>query len=85
MESNKPLTPIQRVMQLRGVSMRELAGLSGESTALVCYIARGLAHCPTYAQLERVRQVHGLPAGVSVHKGADEYSALIAMEPPKEK
>ena len=57
MESNKPLTPIQRMMQLRGVSMRELAGLSGESTALVCYIARGLAHFPTYAQLEQKAQL----------------------------
>lgn len=53
MEGNKPLTPFQRQMQLRGTSMRELAGLSGESTALICYIARGLAHFPTYEQLER--------------------------------
>lgn len=59
MESNKPLTPIQRMMQLRGVSMRELAGLSGESTALVCYIARGLAHFPTYAQLEQCARYMG--------------------------
>lgn len=59
MDSKKPLTPIQRMMQLRGVSMRELAGLSGESTALVCYIARGLAHFPTYAQLERCARYMG--------------------------
>lgn len=59
MEINKPLTPIQRVMQLRGVSIRELAGLSGESTALVCYIVRGLAHFPTYAQLERCTKYMG--------------------------
>lgn len=59
MESDKNLTPIQRVMQLRGVSIRELAGLSGESTALICYIARGLAHFPTYAQLERVSKHMG--------------------------
>lgn len=59
MEINKPLTPIQRVMQLRGVSIRELAGLSGESTALICYIARGLAHFPTYAQLERCAKYMG--------------------------
>lgn len=59
MESDKNLTPIQRVMQLRGVSIRELAGLSGESTALICYIARGLAHFPTYAQLERVSKYMG--------------------------
>ena len=58
-ESNKPLTPFQFQMQLHGVSMRELAGLSGESTALICYIARGLAHFPTYAQLERCARYMG--------------------------
>lgn len=59
MESNKPLTPIQRVMQLRGVSIRELSWLTGESTALICYIARGLAHFPTYAQLEQCARSMG--------------------------
>lgn len=53
MESNNTLTPFQRMMQLRGVSIRELAGLADESTALICYIARGLAHFPRYEQLER--------------------------------
>lgn len=62
MESNKPLTPFQFQMQLRGISIRELAGLSGESTALICYIARGLAHFPTYEQLERcARYMGGTP------------------------
>ena len=59
MESNKPTTPIQRIMQIRGVSIRELAGLSGESTALICYITRGLARFPTYEQLERCAKYMG--------------------------
>jgi len=59
MESSKDMTPIRRVMQLRGVSIRELAGLSGESTALICYITQGLAHFPTYEQLERCAKYMG--------------------------
>ena len=59
MEAEKKMTPFRRVMQLRGVSIRELSGLSCESTALVCYIAQGLAHFPTYAQLERVTKYMG--------------------------
>lgn len=59
MENNKPATPFQFQMQLHGVSMRELAGLSGESTALICYIARGLAHFPRYEQLERCARYMG--------------------------
>ncbi len=59
MENSKPLTPFQFQMQLHGVSMRELAGLSGESTALICYIARGLAHFPRYEQLERCARYMG--------------------------
>lgn len=65
MENNRPLTPLQYQMQLRGVSMRELAGLSGESTALICYIARGLARFPTYEQLERCTRYMGcMPSDV---------------------
>ena len=56
---NKTLTPFQYQMQLRGVSMRELAGLTGESTALICYIARGIAHFQTYEQLERCARYMG--------------------------
>ena len=55
----KHMTPIRHVMQLRGVSIRELAGLSGESTALICYITQGLAHFPTYEKLERVARYMG--------------------------
>ena len=55
----KNMTPIRRVMQLRGVSIRELAGLTGESTALICYITQGLAHFPTYKKLEQVAKYMG--------------------------
>jgi len=53
MESNKAVTPIQQRMADANVTVRDLAGITGESTALVSYVSRGLAHFPTYAQLER--------------------------------
>ena len=50
-ERRTTMTKMQKRMLDMGVSIRNLSELTGEATALVCYIARGLAHFQTFDSL----------------------------------